>query len=38
LEEGYAALVVQGKFAGADTEGLSAVLQELVRNGMRAIN
>jgi len=27
-------LVVQGKFPGADAEGLGAVLKALVRNGM----
>jgi len=34
VEEDNAALVVQGNFAGADAEGLGAVIQELVRNGM----
>jgi len=34
VEEGYAGLVVQGKFADADAKGLGAVFQELVRNGM----
>ena len=35
IEKSHAKLVVQeGKFAGADAEGLGAVLQELVRNGM----
>jgi len=33
IEKGRAALVVQGKFASEDAEGLGAVLQELVRNG-----
>jgi len=33
IEEGHAALVVQGKFAGADAKGLGAVFQELVKNG-----
>ena len=34
IEKSHATLVVQGKFAGADAEGLGAVLQELARNGM----
>ena len=33
-EKGHAALVVKGKFASADAEGLGAVLQELVRSRM----
>jgi len=34
VEEGHVALVVLGKFAGADAEGLGAIFQELVRNSM----
>jgi len=34
VEDDHAALVVQDKFAGADAEGLGAILQELIGNGM----
>ena len=34
FEKSNAALVVQGKFTGADAEGLGAILQELIGNGM----